>query len=1096
MTEPTIPPSSRWLAGGLFFASGSAGLIYQVVWTREVTLLVGGTTIATGLVLALFLGGLGLGAWLGGRWTTRHGGSLRLYAILEAAIALCGALALPVLRSLDGPIGALWRACEPHLTAASVAACLVVGVVLFIPTLFMGATLPVLCQAFIRRHDQIANETGRLYGLNTLGASFGALVTAFALIPAFGMTTSAWIAAAVNGAVAVIAWLAGGKRSLRAPPPAPAEAGEAPVDATPSPRVAAAVIFGVSGFCALLYEVAWTRTLSLAVGSSTYAFGAMLSVFILGLGLGGLGGGRWAARHRGSLATLGWLQAAIGFSVIAGLPLLGQVPLYLLRLPPEVGRSFGSWTVVILGCAAGVMLLPAFASGMMFPVLNAIAVRDAGRIGRWVGVAYGVNTLGSVAGSLTGAFVLLPRLGLEGTLAFAAALQVASAAVTLRLASASIGATLRAGALFAGAAAALALCPRWDPAIVSSGVFLSPYWAEDRKLEQDPEEVREAVKRGMGTLLFRAEGAHGSVVVHEVSSGSRVLRINGKSDASESGDMATQTLVAVAPLLLRPNPSEIFVLGLGSGVTAGILAGMEPSPRVTVAEFVPEVIEAARLFEKVNFGVNDRPNVEILPVDGRACLAYSARTYDLIVSEPSNPWQAGMAHCFTDEFFRIARTRLRPGGLFVQWVQGYGLGDREFTLLLETFRDVFPCVYVWEGAPSVDFILVGSVDPPEASWAAARTLLETRHFREIGATLDLESPGAWLGFFVGGPDACGRIPPGGERHTDDRMQMEMRMARLLNQNMWGSLGPLLVRLLESPEVLYADVPAAEAARLRGVPAMRRAMYEALAAQYDRRHDEAIYRFDQAWRAFPHGPMGPLAASLRVIRAKARLEDGNREAALTDLDAAHNLAPRDEEIALLRAETQFRTGRGAEALASAGRISGSRSARARAADLRGLVQLDQGDFEAAVREFREALALGSRQISTLFNLSGALRELKRPAEALPFLEEAATLSEGSIEVLTLQAVCLEEAGRPGEARVVYESILGGEPVHPIALAGRGRTLLAEGRVREAIEALTRAIAALPEDASVLRERAKAYRALSPPDEERATGDDRRAKELER
>ena len=413
-----------------FLASGTSGLVYQVVWMRELTLVFGATTLAVSTVLAVFMGGLAFGSLTGGRWADRAKRPLRLYAWLELAIGLYG-LAIPFLFSLLPTIyQPLWRTAGLSFFTLSLVRFVLAGLVLAIPTVLMGATLPVLSRVVARRAEAVGRDVGMLYTVNTVGAVIGASLAGLFLIPSIGMAGTTAVAAILNLVAGAVAYAMDRRQTLE-PEVASDGAVEAPRSQvlTRPASIALFAAFGVSGIAALVYEVAWTRALSLVLGSSVYAFTIMLTTFLVGLALGA-GLGAWLAdRVRRPLLVLSIVEGAVGISAFAGLFLIRELPYVFLVLHRQFEASPAA---LLLGTrllvAALVMLVPTTLLGAVFPLAVRAAAGRVNAIGRTVGALYSVNTLGAIAGAFASGFLLIPWLGVEGSLVAAIVLNFVAAA--------------------------------------------------------------------------------------------------------------------------------------------------------------------------------------------------------------------------------------------------------------------------------------------------------------------------------------------------------------------------------------------------------------------------------------------------------------------------------------------------------------------------------------------------------------------------------------------------------------------------------------------------------------------------------------------
>jgi spermidine synthase len=713
----------------LFALSGAAALVYEVVWTRLLALQVGHGLAAASTVLAAFMGGLAIGAAAGGRVGQRMTPqqALRGYAVLEAAIAAVAFLLPLLLAALRPMLAALYDNGAGGLAFG--AARLVSSLVLLsLPAAAMGATFPLASRWLVRSAARVSDDAGRLYAANTLGAAIGAVLAGFLLLPTLGLTGATLVGVALNLAAAGGAWLmasaAVGEDAISVPAPVPASGkGKAAASPRPGRPMLAAIALGVTGFASLALQVVWTRLLASILGPTTYAFSAVVAIFILGIA-GGSALGAWVSRRqRRPVATL-----AIALAACAALALVAAttVDAVLLAVADLVARTDVTFEHVVSrqwAFAAMILLPMAVAFGAAFPLALAVATRDESTMVADLGTVYAVNTVGAIAGALGAGFVLVPWLGLHDTIRLIAML-LALGGIGLGLASRpSVAWTPMVGGL--AVAAAAWMLPEWDPRLLSSGAYKYARAVRGPDL---------ATALTAGDLQYYREGSTATVAVRRLT-GSTSLSIDGKVDASDDADMLTQRLLAHVPLLLHPSPQRAAILGLGSGVTVGS-ALTHGISRAVVLEISPEVVEASHAFDHVNHRPLEDPRTQLVVGDGRTHLLLADETYDVIVSEPSNPWMAGIASLFTREFFEIAKARLAPGGVLCQWAHTYDISDADLRSIVATFMSVFPNGTLWL-VGEADVLLVGSNEPLTGRLAGIQ-----HGWQRPGVAADLASVGA------------------------------------------------------------------------------------------------------------------------------------------------------------------------------------------------------------------------------------------------------------------------------------------------------------------------------------------------------------------
>jgi spermidine synthase len=765
----TVPP---W-AALCFVLSGAAGLLYEVVWSKQLAYLLGSSLHSVAVVVAAFLGGLALGArFLGG--PLAHGGDpARRYALLELGVALLGLAILPLMRALDGPVGQLYRSLGGEGAPFAIARLVLVFLVLVPPAALMGATLPVLvarCEKGV-----LGSGLARLYAINTLGAVAGSLLGGFLLLPGFGLSASTFAAAALNLVAGAIAWTAGGPAPRPAPGAAlPARAPE-PLLA-PRSRAWLGAVFALTGFAALSLQIAWVRLFSLVLGSTVYSFSAVLGVYLAGIALGSALAAPLLARVRdaGALAVV---HGAIALAALAGIQAWPGLPGAMLEAGERIGTSWSGLLLAQVGLVLPVLLPPCLLMGAAFPLTARLL--QAGEGGPETGRAYALNTAGTIAGSLVTAFAMLPWLGIQGSVLLAAALSALAAIACLLLPDPPrptrvILAT--AVALLAVAGALAASAPRWDPMRMSLGTY-RPTHAENllqsfRESGGVGDPIREVADAHR--VLFYKEGLNASVVVTtDLEGRRRWMRVGGKIDAG-SGDMLTQVLLGLVPGAMADSGARTLIVGHGSGATtaAALAGGAGPTD---VVELEPAVISGSRFFHEAGRDPLDDPRVTLHLEDARTRLLHGAGGYGLVISQPTNPWIAGVNSLFTVDFYRRVRAQLAPGGVFGQWLQVYEISPETFATMLGSFLDVFPEAHVFCLWRSFDVLLVAA--PPGRALSLER--LGTPAAREqlrragLGSALDLAP------FYAGTGAAFAALTRGAARNTDDRPVVEYRAPREL-----------------------------------------------------------------------------------------------------------------------------------------------------------------------------------------------------------------------------------------------------------------------------------------------------------------------------
>lgn len=604
MADSVQRSKQDWLLGvGLFcfFFSGAAGLIYQVVWTRMLTQIFGNTTYAIATVLSAFMAGLAIGSYVFGRIADRGKNDFLLYGILEAGVGVYGFLVPVLFIMAQKAYGPIFGLNESYPFIFNLILFFLCFVLLVVPTLLMGATLPVLSRFYVRSFAHFGRRVGDLYAINTFGAVIGCAGAGFYLIPTFGMRSTVFIAAGINVVVALLIVVVDrlrDKSPAEIPPEPAAEAAAAPpADASSSSalRWVILIAFALSGFAALVYENAWTRALTLVIGSSIYSFSTMLVTFLIGLAFGGFLYARFMGDREARLSTFGLIQLWVGLSALATIPLFENLPLIFLRLLHGFGDRFTMFLSLQVLLSALVMFVPTILLGMTFPLVARLFTQSLYRVGSGVGSSYAANTVGAVFGAFAGGFILIPNLGIQNTIIFAVVMNLAIGAWV-------IGSDTRLSPFprFGLGLAVLILAVmaplkvrRWDPHILTSGVTI--YADRYESLPTDSLRIEE-MKRD--EILYYREGLTSTVSVHRIPGGDYIyFKSNGKIDGSY-GDALSQLMTSYLAMLLHPTAEQALTIGLGSGMSAKALATFDTLKEIEVIEIEPAMIDATRFFER------------------------------------------------------------------------------------------------------------------------------------------------------------------------------------------------------------------------------------------------------------------------------------------------------------------------------------------------------------------------------------------------------------------------------------------------------------------------------------------------------------------
>jgi len=681
-------PSSRFLPALLllFFGSGCAALIYEVVWFQLLQLVIGSSAVSLAVLLGTFMGGMCAGSLLLPRWVGPRHHPLRVYAWLEIGIAVSGLAVLVAVPTL----GRLYTSLVGHGMSGILLRATVSVLCLLPPTILMGATLPAIAR-WIERTPRGVAWLGFFYGGNTVGAVAGCILAGFYLLRVFDHTTAALVAAAINGLVAggalLLARLAPARPSSEAPP-----VSSAPPPLPPgSGWVLGAIL--ISGLCALAAEVVWTRILSLLLGATVYTFSIILAVFLSGLAIGssiGAGVARDLPHPRRALAICQWLQ--IGGIAWAAHTLCGSLPYW--PVDPAILSTVGAKFQLDLVRCAWAILPSALLWGASFPLALAGLTATGVDAARPVGRAYAANTLGAIAGAVLAGLVLIPTFGTRATQVGLMVLSAVGAAFVWQPRSlmGNIGALAGIVAAF-GLAAGIPGLP-WQLVAYGRQTAVTDYGAKS---------------------LFLGEGMNSSVAVSETPEGGRFFHVSGKTEASSlEKDMRLQRMLGHLPALLHSAPKSVLIVGCGAGVTAGTFVLHPSITRIVICDIeplIPRVV--ATHFRRENHDVLRDPRVEVVYDDARHFIATTTEQFDLITSDPIHPWVKGSAVLYSQEYFELCRLRLNPGGLVTQWVPLYESDRAVVQSEIATFFSVFPHGTIWgnsDDGEGYDTVMLGQAE--------------------------------------------------------------------------------------------------------------------------------------------------------------------------------------------------------------------------------------------------------------------------------------------------------------------------------------------------------------------------------------------------
>lgn len=1002
-----------WLVAFLFTASGFSSLIYQVVWTRQLVLIFGATTFATATVLAVFMGGLAVGSFTTGRVSHRIEKPFLWYGILEGLIGLW-ALAIPFLLEATTPLyKSIWQNFHLSLLPFNLLRFAVAAVVLIVPTACMGATLPLLARFVTETLDYVGRKVGTLYAMNTLGAVGGAALAGFLLLPILGLSSTTLVAAAINLILCItvirLSHQVEHQSKGSATPEDASDGGRLPLEVKMT-----LLAFAASGAVAMIYEVCWTRALSLVVGSSTYAFTIMLTTFLTGLCLGSLLCARLVDRCKDPLLWFVVLQILVCLASLAAMYSFNVLPWWNLYFNAAFPGNQQATLLARLLLAGGILFPIALLLGAIFPVAIKICANDLNRIGLSVGTAYSANTLGAIAGSFLSGFLLIPWLGVEQTLVLASVsnLLVASWLIAITsTASVAFKASIVLSSILA-VAATTAHPSIWDRTALLCGQGLRRLHRDSGLPWRSYEEWLAFIHNGTD-VVFWGDGACSNVGVLYLpdQSSHYTLLTNGCADASDGGDMAEQILLAALPLLWNPKAKDVAVIGWGSGVTVGT-ASLFPVSTITAVELEPEVIRAASYFDHVNSLRKTDKRVKVELNDGRNYLLATDGRFDVIISEPSNPWQVGVCNLFTRQYFSICHQRLKPGGVLSVWLQTGEIPPAQIKSILAALNAVFKNSLIFTSSPRALVILASDAPLEIDADDLAKKFTEQPINYEL-SRIGVNSPAAILARIQATPSASRRLSSGAKPNSDDRNELEFAVGMTYENKSFAQENATM--LDTNPDLPSSLLVWPDASRMDKVDTLNAVTQEAI---NNKRLDRAA-----AWAS----------ASLAIERNCPALRAQGLLAALNNDDgqaqslwqSALELCPNDIETLIARASHN----------------------------------IDLLLLPSARRDLQKALAISPHNLNAAYQLArsygtqcypGTISSMSSPELALYYLNGPladADFVSRNPEVLYLSGLCQHELGDEGAAVKLLKRYLEVRPNSPIATRALASILWFSGDITE-------------------------------------------------
>lgn len=845
----------------MFLASGAASLIYQVIWFKQLQFVLGSSTFAVSMTVASFFFGLSLGSWLGGRLADRVRRPLQAYALIELGL---GAVTLVVTLILSNwsvwAFGLAPIVGAPSLTGSALTVFLSFGT-LVVPTMLMGATLPILAKYVIREREALAQRVGVLYGINTLGAALGCALVGFVLIGAFGVLQSAIVGSLIYLSNAALAGVVT-RRAVESPPPPPATAADVPPTVPPAAPKASGrttvlvAVFAASGFASIAYEVLWFRVLANFQMHTVFAFSAMLVTYLMGLVLGAFICARFLAPRKDRLLTyFARLQLLIAASGLLTVALLGRsrtitstFAAWTPPLPLEVGAlDWLAGTTETMFLCVVVLLIPTTLIGIGFPLASELTIQRISILGRRLGRLYALNTLGGTLGSLTAGFVLVPYLGTQASLMLVIGLNLLLFLVVV----VSEPSLRRDGRLRRLAVEGIAF-------VCVGAWLLGPNYLTEAQTNFVEAQV----------LAFRETRDATFVVLGYPSAdpgGYQQLLVNGWSYANnELPGRRYMATLAHLPALIHPNPQSALLGCIGTGTTVGALTRHPELRQIVAVDLSKAVFDFAPLFVPLNNSFHLEPRVDTVVADVRHHLLRSSQEFDVITFEPPPPHDAGVVNLYSREFYDLVKRRLAPGGVVAQWMPLDFSRQALPRMMVRTMMAEFKYVSLW--IPNrMEGVAIGSMEPLQIDLGEWRRRMQRPGLRDDMTAIGFHSPEDLAATFVAANQALTLVIGDGPLVTDNHPRTEY-----YNFYPVDPMGVDDIATRREPIDSYLTAPLVDAAPLRKAEHIMESIWREHEAGAQNRFDEARRLLDTALRLDADN------AYLRYLRAShQQRDDGSR-----------------------------------------------------------------------------------------------------------------------------------------------------------------------------------------------------------------------------
>ena len=971
----------------LFIVSGATGLVYEVVWTRAFGVIFGNTVFAASTVLTAFMLGLAIGSWLFGKVGDRGSRPLRLYAILELGIGAYAFTFPALLRATDNLYGRLYLSFNPSFYPRSLILFGLSLIILIVPTALMGGTLPVLSKLWIdlsgrkNRDVGIGQSVGLLYATNTFGAVMGSFLSGYILMRILGVGNTIHLAASANVIVGLIAFIlsrfAGHQETDRATvtfkpghsprgidKPYPSDSHAEVEEKITRERIIAMAAIALAGFCALALEVLWTRVLVFVLGTSVYAFVCMLTCCIFGIAVGSFFSSRVVLKRvKNPIFSLGLVELLLAISVVASIVALGRLwRIDYFLIGKVVGEKFSFPREVAAHFLDGaiVLLVPTILMGMAFPIAVKICASSRKTVSRRVGQVYACNTVGCVLGSFIAGFVMVPFLGLRDSFLVILTIQLFLAVGVILLSEKRRSVVT-------------------VPVVIVSLVIIVG------SIVKIP---RDVFLRTINTynypseIVYMKDDASGTVTVHDVPDGDRLISVDGVNVAGMNLMLrTTQKLQGYVPLIVHENPKKVLQIGFGSGETAGVGLGWGVE-QYSIVEICPGVFEAGRFFDKINRGSYRNPALRKIIMDGKNFVKLTGEKFDVIMNDSTYPGTTGSSALYTYDHFKQCRDHLNEGGVLSCWMP-LDLRPADFRIIIRSFQAVMPYCSLWMGQNTLNkhAVLLGTLSPMQIDFQRVKNLVERPNIASDLAEININSVYDLLDCFVAGQEGLRKIAGAGPLNTDDKPALEFGAA--IKRDIEGCWIVIISWITDNYLPMWRHVTnlgrtEQESQQVRevlerySVCTMHtlRAFLGLLQGDSDITHNE----FDAAIKANPQDR--DVQSCMDELRQETTaLEDVVRQAP-TNVELRLRLAKR---YLLLR---DYKL-----AAEEYNRFLSLEPANAAGWNNLGICYKGLERFDKAVEAFERAIACDARMIAAYYNVSGVYLRLGKSPAAIGWLQKA-------------------------------------------------------------------------------------------------------------